>query len=206
MSSASGKRRPRPTNIILLIYYGSWISPAENLGQYAAYIAVPSFMLCLILLLFCLIMVMFHLKRKRINRRIQAKNVLSYEKELGTFPHQTAAQKNTCSQMLPLDAWEFPREKLHILGNRLLGKRLVQSTLLLSCSAHHSMCISQYETCMGFRECTHDEIFFMHKGKGAFGKVFKAHAEGIIPDTPERNVVAVKMVKGRSEASTVAHI
>lgn len=50
-----------------------------------------------------------------------------------------------------------------------------------------------------------DVLLFI--GKGAFGKVFEAKAVGIIPDTPERNVVAVKMVKGQSEANiTLSHI
>lgn len=33
-------------------------------------------------------------------------------------------------------------------------------------------------------------------GKGAFGKVMKAQAEGIVPDTPDKDIVAVKTVKG----------
>lgn len=37
---------------------------------------------------------------------------------------------------------------------------------------------------------------FLLLGKGEFGQVYKGQAIGIIPDAPERNVVAVKMVKG----------
>lgn len=111
-----------------LFYHESWISPAEYSSQSAAYIAVPTSMLCLIFLLICLIVVMLQLKSKRINKKIHTKNILIYEKELGTFRHQKIPQKDGCGQMLPLDAWEFPREKLQILGNRLLGKPLAQST------------------------------------------------------------------------------
>lgn len=38
--------------------------------------------------------------------------------------------------------------------------------------------------------------FLIVLGKGEFGQVYKGQAVGIIPDAPERNVVAVKMVKG----------
>eukprot|EP00731_Ephydatia_muelleri_P021008 Em0013g735a len=138
-------------------------SASEYSSQSAAYIAVPTSMLCLIFLLICLIVVMLQLKSKRINKKIHTKNILIYEKELGTFRHQKIPQKDGCGQMLPLDAWEFPREKLQILGNRLLGK-------------------------------------------GAFGKVFKAYAEGIIPDTPERNVVAVKMVKDNASSQEILEL
>lgn len=33
-------------------------------------------------------------------------------------------------------------------------------------------------------------------GEGTFGKVLQAKAEGIVESTPERNIVAVKTVKG----------
>lgn len=35
-----------------------------------------------------------------------------------------------------------------------------------------------------------------HVGKGAFGKVFLAMAQGIIPEIPDKNIVAVKTTRG----------
>lgn len=101
-------------------------------GHYAIYIAVPLSMLCLILLLVSVVLAMLYLKKKRINKRIQAKNILIYEKELDTFPHHTVLHKDIPVQTLPLDLWEFPRERLQILGNRLLGTYLFITELTIS--------------------------------------------------------------------------
>lgn len=66
-------------------------------------------------------------------------------------------------QPAPEDRWEFPRERLHIFQNRILGK-------------------------------------------GAFGKVEQARAEGIIQSNPEKDIVAVKTVKDNAPAGESSNL
>ena len=40
-------------------------------------------------------------------------------------------------------------------------------------------------------------LWLIFAGKGAFGKVLLAKAEGIVPDTPAKDIVAVKTAKGK---------
>ncbi|KAL5470980.1 hypothetical protein EMCRGX_G029049 [Ephydatia muelleri] len=104
-----------------------------NSSSQVLWSAVP---LSIILVLVIIALVLMALLRKKIwiTKRIDATNI-----------------DIAVAVQLP-DPWEFPRENLSILHNRLLGK-------------------------------------------GEFGQVYKGQAIGIIPDAPERNVVAVKMVK-----------
>ena len=37
---------------------------------------------------------------------------------------------------------------------------------------------------------------FSCAGEGSFGRVLQAEAEGIVPDMPNRNLVAIKTTKG----------
>ena len=64
------------------------------------------------------------MKNKKSSKRIQAKDIVIYEKELGTFSHKMNVLQNDLSG-IP-DLWEFPRERLHIQSNKLLGEPVVK--------------------------------------------------------------------------------
>ena len=70
------------------------------------------------------------------------------------------------------DEWEFPREKLKLLQK--IGKIAIAN---------------QMDACYWS---------YVHTGIGNFGQVLKAKAEGIVPDMPHVNIVAVKQSKGIS--------
>eukprot|EP00731_Ephydatia_muelleri_P021018 Em0013g745a len=116
-------------------------SASDNVAIYMSVSTILGFFFVLICLLALVVLLM----------RCHSKTRLAIE--VPALPHNCSLDAKNC----PLhpnsrDAWEFPREKLHIFHNRLLGK-------------------------------------------GAFGKVMKAQAEGIVPDTPDKDIVAVKTVK-----------
>ena len=70
------------------------------------------------------------------------------------------------------DEWEFPREKLKLLQK--IGKITIANQMVV-CYWLHTYCT----------------------GIGNFGQVLKAKAEGIVPDLPHVNIVAVKQSKGK---------
>lgn len=74
------------------------------------------------------------------------------------------------------DEWEFPREKLKLLQK--IGKTVIANQMV-----YMRLVIRTY----------------IHTGIGNFGQVLKAKAEGIVPDMPHVNIVAVKQSKGKQK-------